>query len=129
VGVSYTNEVARLKLNFRLNVCIVFRVKVGISVGALFSLISIFYLAAVYIPSAVATVRGFRCGVIGSLKDKQFPVHRYALDQTTILYGAAFWGALFTCAILWALTGAIAFIVVWEVCTGKLKQIFNTKTL
>jgi hypothetical protein len=79
----------------------------------------------VYIPSAVATVMGFRCGVIGSLKDKQFPVHRYALDQTAILYGAAFWGALFTCALLWALTGTIAFIVVWEVC--KLKHIFNTK--
>jgi hypothetical protein len=92
------------------------RVKVGISVGALCSLISICYLAAVYIPSAIATVKGFRCGLIGSLKDKQFPVYRYALDQTTILYGTAFWGALFTCAILWALTGAVAFVVVWKVC-------------
>lgn len=69
----------------------------------------------VYIPSAVATVIGFRTGVIGSLRDKQFPIHRYALDQTTILYGAAFWGALFTCAILWALIGIVAFIVVWKV--------------
>lgn len=90
--------------------------KVGVNVGALFSFISIFYLAAVYIPSAVATVMGFRYGVIGSLKDKQFPVHRYALDQTTILFGTAFWGALFTCALLWALVGVIAFVVVWEVC-------------
>ena len=69
-----------------------------------------------YIPSAVATVMGFRCGAIGSLKDKQFLVHRYALDQTTILYGAAFWGALFTGAILWALIGVVAFVMVWEVC-------------
>lgn len=69
----------------------------------------------VYIPSAVATVMDFRCGVLGSLKDPQFPVHRYALDQTTILYGAAFWGALFTCVILWGLTGLVAFIAVWEV--------------
>lgn len=89
--------------------------------GALCSFIVIFYLAAVYIPSAVATVKGFRCGVIGSLKDKQFPIHRYALDQTTILYGAAFWGALFTCVILWTLTGVVAFVVVWKVCNMKNK--------
>lgn len=70
----------------------------------------------VYIPSAVATLMDFRCGVIGSLQDQQFPVHRYALDQTTILYGAAFWGALFSCVILWGLTGTVAFVAVWEVC-------------
>ena len=104
-----------------------FRVKVGVSVGALFSLLAILYLAMVYVPSAVATVISFRSGVIGSLKDRQFPVHRYALDQTTILYGAAFWGALFTCALLWALTGSIAFIVVWKV--RNLKANVETKCM
>jgi hypothetical protein len=95
------------------------RVKVGISVGAIFSMVSTFYIAAVYVPSAIATVIGFRCGLIGSLHDPLFLVYRYALDQTTILYGAAFWGALFTCAILWALTGLIGFLVVWKVSSRK----------
>lgn len=122
-GVTFAEKNSDYLATYKIKV---WEVKVGISVGALFSLVSIFYLAAVYIPSAVATVMGFRCGVIGSLKDKQFAVHRYALDQTTILYGAAFWGALFTCAILWALTGAIAFIVVWKEARNLVQTILAT---
>lgn len=68
----------------------------------------------------------FRCGSIGSLKDPLFPVHRSSLDETTILYGAAFWGALFTCAIVWALAGALGFVIVWKEARSWVQSILAT---
>ena len=87
--------------------------------GGVSSMFIVFYLAAVYIPSAIATVMRFRHGSIGSLRDEQFRVHRYALDQTTILYGAVFWGALLSCVLVWVLVAAVSFAAVWEVSVNK----------
>jgi hypothetical protein len=72
-------------------------------------------LAAVYIPSSIATIIRLRSGLIGSLRDERFLAHRFALDQTTMLFGAAFWGALLTCIVLWAIMGLVGFLIVWSV--------------
>jgi len=72
------------------------------------------WVTLVYIPSFISTVMSFRTGARPSLKDKEFLRHRYAEDNTTVLFGCALWGALFTGVITSAVVGGIFFFFFWE---------------
>jgi hypothetical protein len=69
----------------------------------------------VYIPSSIGTILKFRSGLLGSLHDKEFNLYRFALDETTMLFGAAIWGALSTAIVMWSLAGLVALAAVYEV--------------
>jgi hypothetical protein len=68
----------------------------GFTVGSFFSFWAAMAVTISFIPSAVSQILQFRTGVIGSLKDKNFQVYRFAPDQTTLIFGSSFWGILFT---------------------------------
>jgi hypothetical protein len=79
-------------------------VTVGL-LGGFFVALSVF---VVFIPSFVSTVLKFRSGIIPSLGDREFLRFRYALDVTTVLFGSAFWGALFSAtAAIFVLVGIV----------------------
>jgi hypothetical protein len=64
--------------------------------GIICSEMSVFRIIATYIPSTVCTIEQFRSGGIGSLHSKRFQNLRVAVDQSTLVFGAMFWGTLYT---------------------------------
>jgi hypothetical protein len=52
--------------------------QIALGAGAIAALIASVYLALIWIPSSVSTIQQFRCGVIGSLRDKSFQKYRFA---------------------------------------------------
>lgn len=54
------------------------RVVVGATAGIVAALLATICIAVIYIPSFISTVLKFRSGVIGSLRDRQFVIYRYA---------------------------------------------------
>ena len=91
------------------------RLQVSVTIGAVAGLIATCTLATVYIPSAMATVLRYRCGLIGSLKDEGFHVYRSAVDLVAFLFGSAFWGAVFTGYTVMLLAAGITFFLIWSV--------------
>lgn len=91
------------------------RVVVGATAGIIAALAAASRIAIIYIPSFISTVLKFRSGVIGSLRDREFIIYRYAAEQVTILFGSSFWGCLFTGIAALILVGGIVFLAVWHV--------------
>lgn len=54
------------------------RVVVGATAGIIAGLTASLCITMVYIPSFISTVLKFRSGVIGSLRDRDFIIYRYA---------------------------------------------------
>lgn len=101
----------------------VWEVVAGATAGLVAGLIAALSITIIYIPSFISTVLKFRGGVIGSLKDKQFIIYRYAAEQVTILFGSSFWGCFFTGAAAVILVGGIVFLIVWHVTRSVLYTI------
>jgi hypothetical protein len=93
-----------------------FRVTFPIVIGIFVGLAAAVSITLIYIPSAVATVIQFRTGNIASLKSTHFPRLRTGLEQTTLLFGTIFWGALFTASMMALIVGFVLFFVCWQVC-------------
>lgn len=68
------------------------RATIAVGVGTGFAILVAINSTILYIPSIVATTMKFRRGVIPTLRSEDF-LHRYrfALDQTTLLFGGMFW--------------------------------------
>ena len=82
--------------------------RAAVTVGLLGGFLVAASVAVVFIPSFVSTVLKFRSGTIPSLGDREFLRFRYALDVTTVLFGSAFWGALFSAiAAIFVLFGIV----------------------
>ena len=90
-------------------------VQFGLGVGGIAAIIATVSLAIIWIPSSVSTIQQFRCGAIGSLRDKSFQTYRRAPDLTTVLFGSAFWGTLYCSLVILIIVGGIAFVLVWKV--------------
>jgi hypothetical protein len=71
------------------------------------SSLTIMYLGLIYIPSFISTVLRFRSGVLPSLRENAILYYRPALDTVTVLFGAVFWGSLFTTITVGAVFGGI----------------------
>ena len=89
-------------------------VRFASSVGCTFALIAAISLAIVWIPSSVSSILQFRCGYIGSLRDRSFADYRLAPDLTTILFGSAFWGTFYSSASILVFVGSLAFLLIWS---------------
>lgn len=57
-------------------------------------------LATSYTPSSVRTTLKFRSGMIGSLHDPEFQRLRSAVDDSCFIFGAMFWGCLFSSTLI-----------------------------
>lgn len=91
------------------------RLRFAITVGTVASLFVGACVFMVYIPSAISTILAFRSGLIGSLKDPNFAIYRKAQDLSTMMVGAAFWGAFFCLVVTLIVVSVLAFLFVWHV--------------
>jgi hypothetical protein len=96
--------------------CIVFyRLRFIIISGAFAAAAAVLNLALTFIPSYVSSVLWLRSGSLASLLDDHFLIYRYAPDQVTIVFGSAFWGALFTGISCWTTVSCVVALATWEV--------------
>ena len=70
------------------------RLVVPLFFGLVCGELTIMSIISKYIPSSVNTVIHFRSGGFESLKGKSFLKLRYALDNSSLLFGSIFWGEL-----------------------------------
>lgn len=97
-----------------------FAVFVGL-VGALWAALSI---ACTHVPSFVASVIKLRSGYSPSLKGgAAFLAYRKSPDSAAIMWGAAFWGILFSSAAAFLFFGGLAFICVYSKTNSHAKTI------
>ncbi|KAI2490939.1 hypothetical protein MHU86_23627 [Fragilaria crotonensis] len=89
-------------------------VRCAVGVGCVTAFLAAASLAVVLIPSSVSTIQQFRCGYIGSLRCRNFPLYREAPDVTTILLGSTFWGTLFSCLSILIIVATLTFFLVWS---------------
>ncbi|KAI2501081.1 hypothetical protein MHU86_13372 [Fragilaria crotonensis] len=89
-------------------------VRCAVGVGCVTAFLAAASLAVVLIPSSVSTIQQFRCGYIGSLRCRNFPLYREAPDVTTILLGSTFWGTLFSCSSILIIVATLTFFLVWS---------------
>jgi hypothetical protein len=80
-------------------------------------------IAINYIPSAIRQTFQFRCGILGSLHNKDFNDYRSSQDSVDYLFGSAFWGAQLTGLIVWAGVAAIMLLFVWDVSSLYRKNV------
>mmetsp|Transcript_21580 Transcript_21580/g.38070 ORF Transcript_21580/g.38070 Transcript_21580/m.38070 type:complete len:1026 (-) Transcript_21580:193-3270(-) len=57
-------------------------------------------LATSYTPSSVRTTLNFRSGMIGSLHNQEFQKVRHRVDDASFIFGAMFWGCLFSSILI-----------------------------
>ena len=89
-------------------------VRLAASGGCIVALFAAAYLALVWIPSSVSTIMQFRCGYIGSLRNRSFNEYRQAPDLTTVLFGSAFWGTFYCTAAILIIVSTVTFLLVWS---------------
>lgn len=85
-----------------------YMVVVPLYIGTIVAFLVAISLAVIYIPSVTSTMLKLRCGVIPTLRNKDFNRYRCAQDQVALLTGSLFWGALFSSMLV---GGAIGFVV------------------
>jgi hypothetical protein len=91
------------------------RARIAISTGSAFAFLVAINSTILYIPSVVATTMKFRRGVIPTLRSEDF-LHRYrfALDQTTLLFGGMFWGLMISSILIGVLAGGFIYALMWD---------------
>lgn len=83
-------------------------------------------LAVSYTPSSVRTTLRFRFGILGSLHDNDFENARTTVDDVSCIFGAMFWGCLFSSAFI-LLVSFLAFgLICFEPFLPFLLQIVAT---
>ena len=90
------------------------QINFAVSMGALSGILAASGIAVVFVPSYISSVLKFRSGFFPSLKSKDFLQYRFAQDQSTILFGSAFWGSLYTAGIIALVIGGISFAIVYK---------------
>ena len=86
-------------------------VSIALYMGLALSIISTFYIALAYIPSAVSTILRYRYGVIPTFHDREFLQCRYAIDSSTTLFGAATFGSIWTGLLFFVASSLLVFFV------------------
>jgi hypothetical protein len=100
------------------------RVNIALITATVAAVAATSFVTLAYIPSSIGTVLKFRSGLIGSLHDADFKVYRYALDQTTMLFGSALWGVVSTAIVMFCGIGFFAFLLIYEVKYALLIYLF-----
>lgn len=91
-----------------------YMVVVPLTLATIVSFVVAFYLSVTYIPSVIATILKLRCGVIPTLRDKEFFKYRVAPDQVSTLTGSIFWGTFVSSLVVGFFVGLISFFFVWQ---------------
>jgi hypothetical protein len=89
------------------------RLTLPLWLGIICSELSVFLISATYIPSTVSTIQQFRSGGIGSLHSKRFQNLRVAVDQSTLVFGAMFWGTLYTSFAIGCFFMVVGGLLLW----------------
>ena len=95
---------------------IALRIDFSYLVGIVTVILSMTSLAAILIPSTVASTLKFRSGHFPTLRNPDFNKYRTQLEDLSFLIGIMFWGMLFSAALLFVLSAGTAFLLVWQVC-------------
>lgn len=98
-------------------------VAIPMIVGVAVTFIAAVSLAVVYIPSILMTCLKLRCGLIPTLRDKNFNNYRRAPDQVALITGSIFWGSLVSSILAGGLIGLVVFFFLWQ-ATAYYAQIF-----
>lgn len=101
------------------------RAQTSLAIGGAVALVACAFTVAIFIPSTVSTVLQFRSGFIGSLRDCAdslgFRPLRVRQDTITLLFGAFFFGSVFSAVLLWSVIALIALSFFYEVSAFFLK--------
>mmetsp|Transcript_3787 Transcript_3787/g.6451 ORF Transcript_3787/g.6451 Transcript_3787/m.6451 type:complete len:895 (-) Transcript_3787:79-2763(-) len=81
----------------------------GISCGQL----TIISIISKYIPSSINTILQFRSGGFETLKGNSFLKLRYAVDNSSLLFGSIFWGTFYTSVIVGFFFMILLGILMW----------------
>ena len=90
-GLNYLDKLTQGSQRWRLMLSLFF----GVFCGK----ITIITITVNYIPSTVRTILQYRSGGYGSLHSKKFLKLRFAVDQSSLIFGSMFWGSLYTSII------------------------------
>jgi len=81
--------------------------------GIVCSELAVFLIAANYIPSTVSTILQYRSGGLGSLHSNRFQTLRLAVDQSTLVFPAMFWGTLYTSVAIGFFVMIVSGLLLW----------------
>ena len=91
-----------------------YMVVVPMVIGVAIAFLNALSLALVYIPSVTATILQLRCGIIPTLRDKNFNIYRHAPDQVALITGSLFWGSLVSSILVGGVVGMVIFLFLWQ---------------
>mmetsp|Transcript_27232 Transcript_27232/g.38982 ORF Transcript_27232/g.38982 Transcript_27232/m.38982 type:complete len:587 (+) Transcript_27232:1130-2890(+) len=89
------------------------RLVVPLFVGVVCGELTIISIISKYIPSSVNTVMQFRSGGFESLKGRSFLKLRYAIDNSSLLFGSIFWGTFYTSVMMGFFFMILFGIILW----------------
>jgi len=101
-----------------------FKVSFGIGIGI--ALLAGLYNAAVNVPSIILTTLKFRSGILPSLRDVNFKIHRANMLLTTSLIGATFWGSAITSLLIIFVISVPLFLLLWPVTSPYMLALLST---
>lgn len=104
-GLKYLDKLTQGSQRWRLMLALIFGFVVGEA--------SVIVIALSYVPSTVRAILQFRTGGYASLHSKQFLKLRYAVDESSILFGSIFWGTLYTSIIIGVSSMVVLAIILW----------------
>lgn len=126
----YTNELFQFLLSllddYTTNESLQWRLILPLFVGITSSEITVFRITSNYIPSAVCTTLQFRSGGIGTLRCNTFQSLRFAVDDTTLIFGTMFWGTLYSSIAIGLLLMAVLGLLLWPGFEAIGLTIFST---
>lgn len=89
------------------------RLTLPLFLGIACSELAVFLITANYIPSTVSTILQYRSGGIGSLHSNRFQRLRLAVDQSTLVFPAMFWGTLYTSTAIGFFVMMVSGLLFW----------------
>jgi hypothetical protein len=102
------------------------RVTLPLWLGIICSELAVFLIIATYIPSTVCTIQKLRSGGIGTLHSNRFHNLRLAVDQSTLVFGAMFWGTLYTSFAIGCFVMVVVGLFLWPQFADESLFVFST---